>query len=107
MAEDKKAKEKPIEKMTAKELREAALGLPGIAGVHGMNKDELISAIKKAKGIKEEEGGKKDTSIRDLKQKIKVLKAKRVEALEAKESKQAVNLRRRISRLKKRARRAA
>lgn len=107
MAEEKKAKEKPFEKMTAKELREVALGLSGISGVHGMNKDELISAIKKAKGIKEEEGAKKDSSIRELKQKIKVLKGKRSDALAADEAKQATNLRRRISRLKKRCRRAA
>ena len=29
-------KEKPLEKLTAKELREMALGLPGIHGVHAM-----------------------------------------------------------------------
>ncbi len=107
MAEEKKAKEKPYEKMTAKELREVALGLPGIAGVHGMNKDELVSAIKKAKGIKEEEGAKKDSSVRELKQKIKLLKTKRNGALTADDAKQATTLRRRISRLKKRCRRAA
>ena len=39
-------KEKPLEKMTAKELREMALGLPGIEGVHAMKKEELITAIR-------------------------------------------------------------
>ncbi len=107
MAEDKKAKEKPIEKMTSKELRELALGLPGISGVHGMNKDELISEIRKSRGIKEDEGKKKDASVRDMKQQIKTLKVKRADALAAKEAKQATNLRRRISRLKKKVRRAA
>ena len=30
--------EKPLEKMTAKELRELALSIGGIVGVHGMKK---------------------------------------------------------------------
>ena len=38
-------KEKPLDKMTAKELRDMALGIEGIAGVHAMNKSELIAAI--------------------------------------------------------------
>ena len=48
-------KEKPLDKMTAKELREMALGLPGIHGVHAMKKEELIVAIRAAKGITEPE----------------------------------------------------
>ena len=50
----KEAKEKPLDKMTAKELREVAMTIPEIVGVHGMNKNELISAVKKARGIAEE-----------------------------------------------------
>jgi hypothetical protein len=101
------AKEKPLEKMTVKELREMAKDIPGIIGVHGMKKDELIVEIKKAKGIKDEPVKKADSSIADLKQKIKALKVQRREALEAKDKKKATIFKRRISRLKKKTRRAA
>ena len=50
---EKEKKEKPLAKMTAKELRELALTLEGIVGVHAMNKNELIAAVKEAKGIVE------------------------------------------------------
>ena len=58
--ERKEKKEKPLDKMTATELRKYALDLGEIDGVHGMNKEELLSAIKKVKGIKDEgkAGGK-------------------------------------------------
>jgi len=101
------AKEKPLEKMTVKELREMAKDIPGITGVHAMKKDELIVEIKKAKGIKDEPVKKADASIADLKQKIKALKAQRRGALEAKDKKKATIFKRRISRLKKKTRRAA
>jgi hypothetical protein len=101
------AKEKPLEKMTVKELREMAKDIPGITGVHGMKKDELIVEIKKAKGIKDEPVKKADASIANLKQKIKALKAQRREALEARDKKKATIFKRRISRLKKKTRRAA
>ena len=52
-------KEKPLEKMTAKELREMALGMPGIHGVHAMKKEELITAIRTAKGITDQRPRKK------------------------------------------------
>jgi hypothetical protein len=101
------AKEKPLEKMTVKELREMAKDIPGITGVHGMKKDELIVEIKKAKGIKDEPIKKADASIAELKQKIKALKAQRRDALEAKDKKKATIFRRQISRLKKKTRRVA
>ena len=101
------AKEKPLEKMTVKELREMAKDIPGITGVHGMKKDELIVDIKKAKGIKDEPIKKADASIAELKQKIKALKGQRREALEAKDKRKATIFRRQISRLKKKTRRAA
>jgi chromosome segregation ATPase len=101
------AKEKPLEKMTVKEMREMAKDIPGITGVHAMKKDELIVEIKKAKGIKDEPIKKADASIAELKQKIKALKSQRRDALEAKDKKQATIFKRRISRLKKKTRRAA
>ena len=99
--------EKPLEKMTVKELREMAKEMPGITGVHGMKKDELIVEIKKVKGIAEEPVKKADANIAELKQKIKALKVQRQEALEAKDKKKATIFKRRISRLKKKTRRAA
>jgi hypothetical protein len=101
------AKEKPLEKMTVKELREMAKDIPGITGVHGMKKDELVVEIKKAKGIKDEPVKKADASIAELKNKIKTLKVQRREALEANDKKKATIFRRRISRLKKKTRHAA
>ena len=101
----KAAKEKPIDKMTVKELRELANEIPGVTGAHGMNKPELISSIKKAKGIVEAPLKKSDSSIRELKLKIKTVKAKRVTALEADNAKMALIYRRRISKLKKKTRR--
>jgi len=105
----KEAKEKPLEKMTAKELREVAMDIPEIVGVHGMNKPELISAIKEARGIVEETGKKSagKSSVREIKKQINELKAKREAALASEDRKMADIYRRKISRLKKKTRRAA
>ncbi len=110
-------KEKPLEKMTAKELREVALGLPGIQGVHAMKKEELITAIRAARGITEPEPRKEKKvvpkkekvvlTVAQLKQKVKELRAKRHELLQQENLKMAEILRKRISRLKKQTRRAA
>ena len=110
-------KEKPLEKMTAKELREKALGLPGVHGVHAMKKEELIAAIRAAKGITEPEPKKEKIliskkekvilTIAELKQRAKELRAKREGLLKQKNWKMAEILRKRISRLKKKTRRAA
>ncbi len=108
MAEEKKQqKEKPLEKMTVIDLREMAKEMPEITGVHGMNKSELIAAIKDAKGIKDEVVKMASSSNRDLKQKIRGLKAKREAALEAQDKKLATIYKRQISRLKKKTRKAA
>ena len=99
---------KPLEKMTAKELRELALGIEGIVGVHGMNKQELITAIKDALGIVEETGKKLyAATIREIKHKIKELKAEKEQARAAGDKKRVEILRRRINRLKKKTRRLA
>jgi len=101
-------KEKPIEKMTATELRELALQMGGIQGVHAMKKEELLVAIRVAKGLPAVP--KKETpamSNAELKQKIRVLRQKREEALQQKNKKVIKILRKRINRLKKRTRKAA
>jgi hypothetical protein len=55
--EERAEKEKPIEEMTVKELREVAKGIPDITGVSSMKKEQLLEAIKKAKA---EEGKKEE-----------------------------------------------
>jgi len=110
-------KEKPLGKMTAKELREMALGLPGIHAVQAMKKEELIAAIRKAKGMTEPEPKKEKQiiakkekvvlTVAELKQKVKELRMKKEEVLQQRNWKTAEILRKRISRLKKKTRRAA
>ena len=110
-------KEKPLSKMTAKELREMALGMPGISGVHAMKKEELLAAIRAAKGITEEEPKKEKSlvpkkekvvlSVAEMKQKVKEMRLKKEEAFQQKNWKMAFVWRKRIARLKKKTRRAA
>lgn len=102
----KETKEKPLDKMTVKELREIAKNIDGIAGVHGMNKAELLSAVKESRGIAEEVKTS-DASVRGIKKKIQALKPLRKAALKDNDKKMAKIYRRKISRLKKRTRRVA
>jgi len=106
-AEKIETKEKPLEKMTVTDLREMAKEIPEISGVHGMKKEELIAAIKKSKGIVDEPVKKADVSLAEIKKKIKAIKAQREAAIAAKDKKMATVYKRRISRLKKKSRRAA
>ena len=103
----KEDKEKPLEKMTAKELRELAMSIEGITGAHGMNKEELISQIRKARGIEESAGKKSDTGVREIKQKIRELRVKHASAVESEDARMAGIYRKRMIRLKKKTRRAA
>ena len=98
---------KPLGKMTVKELREMAKRMPSITGVHGMKKEELIVAIQDVKGIKPPPVKKAVANIAVLKKKIRALKVERQAALQAKDKKMATIYKRRISRLKKKTRRAA
>ncbi len=107
--EKKEKKEKPLDRMTAKELREYALTLGEIVGVHGMNKEELIRAIKEIKGIPDE-GPKavKAVNVRELKEKIKLLRSQKEAARAEQADRKTIDtFRRRINRLKKRTRKAA
>ena len=102
---EKQAKEKALEKMTAKELRELALTIDGIAGVHAMNKGELVEAIKEARGIVDD-GEKVDTgAIRAAKAAYKALKDKRDGARESSSRSELEIVRKKLSRLKKQTRR--
>jgi hypothetical protein len=110
--------EKPIEKMTAKELREIAKEIPGVTGVHVMKKDKLLTLIRESRGEEEkaparEEREKKAKQkkgalgVKDIKQKIAGLKEEKKKAREAGDKDKIESLRRRINRLKKQSRKAA
>jgi len=113
-AQEEKAPEKPLDKMTVKELREIALGIEGITGVHAMKKEELLKAVKEVRGIVEEEPEKEtkkapklEASVQALKQKIVALKKEKEAARKTKDKKKVDIYRRRINRLKKKTRKAA
>ena len=103
----KEVKEKPLEKMTATELRTLASEIPEITGVHGMNKAELVSEIKESRGIVDEVGKKSTGKVRELKVKIRELKAKRQKSLDSEDDRMAAIYRKKIIRLKKKTRRFA
>lgn len=97
---------RPLVKMTIKELREVAKSVSEITGVHGMRKQELIDALRQSKGIEVANAKKPDESVKAIKEKIRSVRALQATAREASDRKQAAILRRRISRLKKKTRRA-
>jgi len=124
--------EKPLEKMTAKELREIALEIPEIEGVHAMKKEALLEAIRKSRGVEKEEEKeepkkekeepkkekekvkkekkvekKAEVSVGDLKKKIRECKALKEEAVKKGNARMAKIYKRRINRLKKRTRKVA
>jgi hypothetical protein len=109
------APEKPIDKMTAKELRELALEIPGVTGVHAMKKEQLLDAVREYRGIEDEGPAKKRTkkgvkptvSVKDLKGKIAELRDEKKAAREVKDLKKVDIFRRRINRLKKQTRKVA
>jgi hypothetical protein len=95
---------KPLDKMTAKELRLLVMDkLPQITGATGMDKDELLVNIKSVLGITEEPGSISPykAQIHDMKRQIRAM---RIEKLASTERKQRDILRRRINKLKKRSR---
>ena len=105
--EKKDKKDRPLEKMTATELRELGLTMPELTGVHGLNKAELIAAIKEVQGI-EEEKAVKGQNVRELKEKIKAFKQEKIRLRDEGADRKTIDqLRRRISHLKKKTRRVA
>jgi hypothetical protein len=114
MEEENKANtEKPLEKMTAKELREIATKIPGVQGVHAMKKEEVLALIKEYRGTEDKEEPKKKKAAKEplgskeLKAKIADLRQQKEQARERKDRKKIAVFRRRINRLKKRTRQAA
>ncbi len=101
---------KNLDKMTAPELREIAKEIPGVTGVHAMKKPELLSIIKEFRGIKDERPikrtGKNRYNIKELKQKLLILKQEKQMALKSRDKNRINILRRRINRIKKMTRKA-
>ena len=99
---------KPLDKMTAKELRQLTMEkIPQITGASGMDKESLLASIKEVMGMTDEEGTK-GKAYRDqvaaLKKKIKELQARKLELPKKEKSARQV-LRKKIHTLKKRTRR--
>lgn len=96
---------KPLDKMTAKELRDLVINqIPSISGASGKDKEQLITEIKAALGITEEEGGASPykTQILAMKAQMKDMRTKK--AAEGVSRKEKDTLRRKINGLKKRSR---
>ena len=98
-----------LEEMTAPKLRDLALEkYPEIKGVSGMKKEELLEAIISEEvrlGLRPTEEVKQP-SVRasEWKQKMRVLKAERAKALDAKDRQQLRESRVKIKRIKRRLR---
>lgn len=116
---DEQQTDKPLDKMTVVELREAVKNeVPDITGVTGMKKDQLQEVLKEARGIKEEApakkkkkkktaGPKKEMTVKEMKEEIVRLRTEREAVRKEKDKKKNEIIRRRINRLKKMSRRAA
>jgi hypothetical protein len=99
--------EKPLDKMTAPELKEIAAQIPGATGVTAMKKEELLAIIKKHRGIEDEANGNKGSvTAKSLKHKLIDLRTAKAAAREVKNKKEVDILRRRMNRLKKKTRKA-
>ncbi len=104
---------KPLDKMTAIELREVAVLIEGVTGASAMKKDELLKIIREAWGIAEEEGpgrrkaARSGVTVNELKKKVARLKKEKAEARKADDRVRVDILRRRVNRLKKQTRKAA
>jgi len=106
--------EKDLEKMTAIELREFALKeYPAITGVHAMKKEELVTAIHKARGEAVKETKKKEVAAKvsvdkkELKKQIRLLKSEKGKLLQEKDKKALAKVRKKIKKLKRLTKRAA
>jgi hypothetical protein len=110
--EEKLKEGRELDRMTAPDLREIAIKIEGVAGVHAMKKDELLRIVKEARGIPIEDPTKKKAAaekatVRQLKEKVGQLRKDKAEARGKKDKKQVNVLRRRINRLKKRSKKLA
>ncbi len=101
---------KPLDKMTAKELRQLCIDkIPQIRGASGMSKEELLSSIKEVLGMSQEEGGKSGAykeQIKSLKARMKELQEQRLNLPKSRRRERDV-LRKKIHDLRKNTRRLA
>jgi len=101
---------KPLDKMTAKELRQLCMDkIPQITGASGKTKEELLSSIKNVLGIVEDESGKSGAykeQIRTIKGRIKELQSQKAVIPKSRRKQRAI-LRKKIHDLKKNTRRLA
>jgi hypothetical protein len=89
-------------KMTVLKLREEALKIEGISGVHGMNKQQLLDVLFDQFGIPRDVKARKDNT--ELKKAIKGYRAKQPEARAAGDKKKAKKIQRKIHALKRQTR---
>ena len=94
---------KEIDKMNVPKLKEAALSYDGkISGVHGMDKTQLVRALKEINDIPLIEAKRTSKIDRSaVKQQIKALKNTRDQHIEAKDGVQLKRVRRRIKSLRR------
>jgi len=97
------AEKKDITKLPVTKLREIALNIPDLEGVHGMTKQQLIEAIKAAQGIEQEkpQKAKLDIDISTVKKQIRMLKAERDQAINNRERTRLKEIRKTLKRLKR------
>lgn len=94
---------KEIDKMNVPKLKEAALAYGGkISGVHGMDKTQLIRALKEINDIPLVEAKRTSKIDRSaVKQRIKALKSMRDQHIEANDGVQLKRVRRRMKSLRR------
>ncbi len=100
---------KPLEKMTAKELRDLAIEkIPQIVGASAMSKEELLQKIKELCGLTE--GEKKESpykaQIQSIKKEIKKLKELKLQ-IPSYNKKEREKIRKKIKKLKRLTRKLA
>ncbi|MCL5125649.1 MAG: transcription termination factor Rho [Deltaproteobacteria bacterium] len=103
--ERKAKKEKALEDWTIKELREEALKVPNVQGIHGMNKHEIIEFLRQEKGLPPSSTKKNSEGVRVFKGKVNQLREKlNQERNEGASRNRLAILRRKVSRMKKKTR---
>ncbi|MCX5872451.1 MAG: transcription termination factor Rho [Deltaproteobacteria bacterium] len=103
--ERKDKKVKPLDDWTIKELREEAMKVPNVQGIHGMNKQEIIEFLRVEKGLPAPASKKTTDGVRVFKEKVRQMRLKRDEERTAGTTRKRLDiLRRKISGMKKKTR---
>jgi ElaB/YqjD/DUF883 family membrane-anchored ribosome-binding protein len=93
---------KELRRLTIPKLRDLAKAETDLQGVGGMEKEELIKAIAKAKGIAYDETHKDANAIHSIKHDIRALKKQKAELLTSSgDPKKLKKVQRKIKRLKR------